>query len=349
MDDFIRVCVVGTGRAGMVHAKNFRWRVPLAHLVAIVDQDAGRADQAVKDLYLDTPPYTSLEDALNRSEFDAVVITTPTFTHAELTLLAAKAGKHILCEKPMALTLAETDQMIEAAQKAMVNLQIAFMRRFDPAFVAAKKQIDEGLIGQPIIVRSLTRGPGLPPTWARDPHTSIGMLAEVNSHDFDTIRWLAGSNYSRVYAQAGSFKAPEIKEQFPSFYDTAVVSLQMENGTFGMLDGVCPVGYGYDARAEVVGSEGILMIGENREMALTRVTRNTGIVQKNFISWPIRFENAYIEEATHFVTCIRDGKQSPVTGFDGRCSLEAILAATESIRTGQPINIPFEPMLDKKA
>lgn len=342
MNEYLRVCVVGTGRAGMVHAKNFSWRVPYAQLVAVVDKDPERSYHAAIELGLNEAYYTGLEKALNSINFDVVVITTPTYTHAELTLIAAKAGKHILCEKPMALTLEECDQMIEAAQEANVILQMAFMRRFDPAFVAAKQQIDDGLIGQPLIVRSLTRGPGLPPSWAQDPSTGIGMLAEVNSHDFDTIRWLAGSNYAKVFAQAGAFKAPELREQYPTFYDTAVVFLQMENGTFGMLDGVCPASYAYDARAEVVGTEGILMIGELREMAMTRVTRNAGITERHYTSWPARFEKAYIEEATRFIACIREGKRPPVTGFDGRSSLEAILAANQSIRTGQPVSLPLK-------
>lgn len=341
MDETLRVCVVGTGRAGMVHAKNFRWRTPHAQLVAIVDQDIERLKKAAADLSLEGNSYHSLESALECVDIDAVVITTPTFTHAHLTILAAQAGKHILCEKPMALSLEECDKMIDAVEKTGVILQMAFMRRFDPAFLAAKQQIDNGQIGQPLIVKSITRGPGLPPDWARDPNTSIGMLAEVNSHDFDTIRWLAGSNYSSVYAKAGTFKVPELKDQYLGFYDTAVVMLQLENGTFGMLDGICPAGYGYDARAEVVGSEGVILIGELRDKSVTCVTRQTGITESQFISWPVRFEKAYTIEANQFVTCIREGKKPPVTGIDGRFSLEAVLAANQSIKTGKPISLPL--------
>jgi len=343
MMERVRVCVVGVGRAGTVHAQNFRWRVPHAALETVVDADTERARQAAADLDLGDAYYASLEAALTSARFDAVVITTPTFTHAQLAVTAAQAGKHILCEKPMALTLEECDRMIEAARSAGVILQMAFMRRFDPPFVAARQQIDDGLIGQPLIVRSLTRGPGLPPPWARDIRNSNGMLAEVNSHDFDTIRWLTGGNYTSVYAQANALKAPEIKDQFPGFYDTAVVTLRLDNGAFGMLDGVCPVGYGYDARAEVVGSEGVLFIGELREMALTRVTRTGGLTERHFLSWPARFEQAYVGEAKHFVECIHNREQPVVGGLDGRCALEAVLAANQSIRTGQPVPLPLGP------
>ncbi len=337
----VRVCVVGTGRAGMVHARNFRWRVPHARLAGVVDVDAERARQAAAEVDLGDAHFASLEQALQAASFDAVVITTPTFTHAELAAMAAQAGKHVLCEKPMALSLKECDRMIAAVEAAGVILQMAFMRRFDPPFVAAKEQIDQGLIGTPLIVRSLTRGPGLPPAWAHDIRASNGMLAEVNSHDFDTIRWLAGSEYTSVYARAGNFKTPEIKAQYPDFYDAAIVSLQLANGALGMLDGVCPAHYGYDARAEVVGTDGILLIGQLRETATTRVTRADGMVERHYLSWPLRFAEAYVAEAAHFVDCIRAGERPSVTGLDGRRALEAVLAANESIRTGQPVAIPL--------
>ena len=335
----IRVCVVGAGRAGMVHARNFRWRVPYSKLGALVDMNPDQGKKSADEVELGDAHFTTLEQALDATEFDAVVITTPTFTHAELAIKAAQAGKHILCEKPMALTLDECDRMMAAAEDAGVVLQLAFMRRFDPPFAAAKKQIEEGLIGDPIIVRSLTRGPGLPPPWANDVSRSNGMLAEVNSHDFDAVRWLAGSTYTSVFARAATLKAPEIKAQHPDFYDTAIVSLEMASGALGMIDGVCPAHYGYDARAEVVGTAGILVIGELRETAITRVTRQDGMIERNFLSWPLRFKDAYVGEEVDFIKCIREGKQPSATGIDGRRALEAVLAANESIRSGQAVAI----------
>ncbi len=325
----------------MEHARNFRWRVPYARLEAVVDMEEGRARQVANELDLGQAYYFSLDQALDSARFDAVVITTPTFTHADLVVTAAHAEKNILCEKPMALTLEECDRMIDATRKAGVILQMAFMRRFDPPFVAAKQQIDAGLIGRPLIVRSLTRGPGLPPPWACDIRTSNGMLAEVNSHDFDTVRWLTGGNYTSVFAQADALKVPDLKEPYPGFYDTAVVILRLDNGAFGMLDGICPADYGYDARAEVVGSEGVLLIGELRDMATTCVTHESGMVEQHFRSWRARFEQAYVNEAAHFIGCVRGHEQPAVDGFDGRCALEAVLAANQSIRTGQPVSMPL--------
>lgn len=338
----IRVCVIGAGRAGMVHARNIRWRVEDAELCAVVEASESRRREAMAELGLAPGQvWTTLEAALETVELDAVVITTPTPSHAELAITAAEQGKHVLCEKPMAGTLQECDRMIEGSERAGVVLQIGFMRRFDAAFSAAKREIEEGFIGDPILVRSLTRGPGLPPAWALDPRQSNGMLAEVNSHDFDTIRWLGGSHYRRLFAQGAAVKRPDLAAKHPGFYDTAVVTLELSNGVFGLLDGVCPAEYGYDARAEVVGTRGVLMIGDLRQAPVTRVTRETGVVAPRFSSWQERFEQAYVAEAAHFVDCIRRSEEPLVTGRDGRQALEAVLAANESIRTGHPVSLPF--------
>lgn len=334
----VRVCVVGVGRAGMVHATNFKKNVPGASLVAVVDADLELAEKRAKDLGVDLF-FSDLCQALDRVEIDAICITTPTFTHAEIAIAAARAGVHIFCEKPMALTLKETEEMIQAARKAEVILQMGFMRRFDPVFIAAKECLDRGDIGRPMLIRSLTRGPGLPPPWACDIKTSNGMLAEVNSHDFDTIRWLAESEFERIYAEANTLKCFDLKEEFPDFYDNAIVSLRMKNGTLGIIEGSCPVGYGYDARAEVLGSEGVILVGELQDTAVVSCTKSTGLVASNFPGWRERFREAYIAEARHFVECIIERKEPKVTGEDGKRALEGVLAANKSIQSGVPISL----------
>ena len=335
----VRICLVGAGRAGMVHAFNFRHRLAEVQLVAMVDANEAMARERAAELEVPFV-FDNIESALSQLDLDAICVATPTFTHAPIVIAAAQAGKHILCEKPMALTLDEADAMIAAARQADVVLQIGFMRRFDPAFRAAKEQIEAGAIGDPIVIRTLTRGPGLPPRWACDPATSIGMLAEVNSHDFDTIRWLAGGEFARVYTEAATFKAPELAE-FPGFYDTAVVTTRLVNGALGIIDGCCPVGYGYDARAEVLGTAGVLFIGELREHALVRCTREDGVVTKQFRAWAKRFEAGYLAEDEHFVHCIRTGESPLASGKDGRQALEGVLAATRSIQTGAPVSLPL--------
>ena len=163
------------------------------------------------------------------------------------------------CEKPMALDEAECDEMIAAAARAGVVLQIGFMRRFQPEFAEARARASRpASIGEPMVIKSLTRGPGLPPPWAWDLERSNGMLAEVNSHDFDCVRWLAGSDIVRVYAEAANLKGAARGVDAEDFYDNAVVTLRFDSDAIGTIDGTCPADYGYDARMEVVGSEGLL-------------------------------------------------------------------------------------------
>lgn len=341
MASHMNVCVVGLGRAGLVHAGNFQRHVPGAVLAAVVESDPDILEKHAGELGI-AARYRDIHQALNHAQVDAVCITTPTFTHAEIAVAAARAGKHVLCEKPMALTLAEADRMIEAATAAGVVLQIGFMRRFDPAFLEARRLIETGAIGRPMVTRSLTRGPGLPPRWACDPRRSNGMLAEVNSHDFDAVRWIAGAEFTRVYAETAVTKRSDLLEEFPEFYDTATVTLRLADGSLAMIEGACPVDYGYDARMEVLGTEGVLRIGELDHGAVVTCTRSLGVQSAPFASWRDRFREAYVAEAAHFVRCIRAEEQPLATGLDGRRALEATLAANLSSRLGAPVALPLK-------
>ena len=336
------VCVVGAGRAGMVHARNFRWNVPQARLAAIVEPDAERAAAALSELDLpDEVAFPALADALGTLRPDAVVITTPTFTHAELVVAAARAGVHVLCEKPMALSLEECDRIEAAVSETGVVFEMGFMRRFDPAFLQAHRLLREGKIGTPVMMRSLTRGPGLPPPWANDPRTSNGMLAEVNSHDFDSVRWLMAAEVRSVFARAAALKVPELRERYPAFYDTAAVILELESGALAIVEGLCPASYGYDARAEVVGTEGALVVGGLEGVAVTSVRADEGIYAPTFPSWRDRFRQAYVDEARHFVRRVLDGAEEVAGPRAGRQALEAVLAANQAIRTGELVTLPL--------
>ena len=160
----IRVCLLGAGRAARVHAHSLVNHVPGGALAAIADHVSEPLNRVAEEFGVaGEARFASLEAALEWGRFDAVVITTPTFAHVTLAATAAKAGKHVFLEKPMALTLSECDEIIAACERAGVALQLGFMRRFDPGFVAAYERIQAGEIGQPMIIKSMTHGPGLPP------------------------------------------------------------------------------------------------------------------------------------------------------------------------------------------
>lgn len=335
----IRICLVGAGRAGRVHANSIARHIPAARLAAVVESATETRDNAAADFGI-AQAFADLDAALDFGQFDAVVITTPTFTHRDFAVAAAQAGKHVFVEKPMALSLEECDDMIAVADKAGVALQIGFMRRFDPEFSAAKARIAAGEIGRPMMVKSLTHGPGLPPPWARDPKLSNGLLAEVNSHDWDTVRWLMGSDPSRVIAEIANFKGRERGVDDPDFYDTALVSIRFEDGGLGSITGVCPCDYGYDARVEIVGDKGIMQIGDLKGQAITVVTdRESGLREPVYRTWPERFAWGYIRELEHFVDCIRNGRAPSVTGIDGRWAVASVLAAMRSFKEERPVKL----------
>jgi myo-inositol 2-dehydrogenase/D-chiro-inositol 1-dehydrogenase/scyllo-inositol 2-dehydrogenase (NAD+) len=335
-----RLAVVGAGRAGLVHGTNARRWVADAELACIVETDRDRARAVSAELAV--PAFETLEQAFDRETVDGVVITTPTFTHAELAQDAAEAGRHVFCEKPMALTEAECDAMAAAAEGAGVVLQIGFVRRFQPEFVEARRRIDAGEIGEPMVIKSLTRGPGLPPQWAHDLRLSNGMLAEVCSHDFDCVRWLTGSEVTRVYAETANVKGEARGVTAPDFYDNVVVTLRLASGALGTIDGTCPADFGYDARVEVLGSEGLLVVGQLPALSLLQIrARGAGEVP-TFASWPQRFEWGYREELRGFVEAARSGTPPAAGAADGRAAVAAVRAANRAWLEERPVALPQE-------
>lgn len=333
----IRVCMVGAGRVGRNHSRTIIEHIPGADCVALVDPvEATLRATAAEFGYPSS--FTSLEQALATIAFDAVVITTPTFTHRALAVQAAEAKKHVFLEKPMALDLAECDAIIAAARRNGVVLQLGFMRRFDPEFVAAAERIQAGVIGTPMLIKSLTHGPGLPPPWARDLKQSNGMLAEVNSHDWDATRWLMGADYERVYVEVANFKGAANNVTEEHFYDTALVNIRFAGGGLGSISGVCPCGYAYDARVEIVGDKGIMQIGDLKGQAVLVCTdRDQGLITPVYRTWPERFGWGYIRELEHFFDCIRHDRAPRVSGEDGRWAVAGVLAATKSLLEERPI------------
>lgn len=333
----VRICMVGAGRVGKNHSRAITRHVPGGRIVALVDPVETVRRETAQEFEIEHQ-FSNLEEALDQVEFDAVIITTPTPTHLPLTAMAADCKKHVFLEKPMALNLAECDQIIAATERNQVFLQLGFMRRFDPAFVAAAQRIEAGEIGTPMMIKSNTHGPGLPPPWARDLRTSNGMLAEVNSHDWDSVRWLMGTNYERVYTEVANLKGPAHNVDTPNFYDTALVNIKFESGGLGLISGVCPCGYGYDARVEIIGEKGIMQIGELKGQAVVVCTdRDQGLVTPITRTWPQRFQWGYIHEMEHFVHCVQTGTQPKVGGAEGRWAVAGVLAGTQSFLEQRPV------------
>ncbi len=333
----IRICMIGAGRVGKLHSGTLKRHVPGGDVVALVDPWE-EVRNATGDEFGIERRFASLADALDAVEFDAVVITTPTPTHRELAVLAAEHGKHVFLEKPMALSLAECDAILAAVDRHGVLLQMGFMRRFDPDFAAAWERIRGGEIGEPMMIKSLTHGPGLPPPWATDLKTSNGNLAEVNSHDLDSVRWLMASNPHRMYVEVANFKGAERGVTSEHFYDNLFATVKFESGALGNISGVCPCDYGYDSRVEIIGKKGIMQIGQMQgEAVVVCVDRDHGLVTPIFRRWPDRFRWGYIQELEHFVECVQQQRPPKVTGEDGRWAVAMVLAGTRSFLEERPV------------
>jgi myo-inositol 2-dehydrogenase/D-chiro-inositol 1-dehydrogenase/scyllo-inositol 2-dehydrogenase (NAD+) len=332
------IAVIGAGRAGLIHARNLAaGRVPGANLVMLVDAQAESRQAACLELQCER----AAEDyraALQDPAVDAVVVATPSALHCEIVVAAARAGKHVLCEKPMGMNAAECDRMLEAVERANIKLQIGFMRRFDAGFVAAKQRVDAGEIGRVVLVKSLTHGPTTPKPWMYDIRKSNGPLSEVNSHDIDTVRWFSDSEFDEVYAVAGNYRSPEARQAYPDFYDNVVLSARLANGMQGSICGAQGVQYGYDSRCEILGEKGLITVGSlaaNTVVAHTVEGSQASIVR----SWQNLFLDAYRAEDEDFVRCILEDRRPRAGGLDGKAAVMVVNAGNRSIVERRPVHL----------
>lgn len=317
------ICLIGAGRAGMIHARNFMNKVPGAHMEAVVDYLEDVAKAAAEELGVEKY-YTDYHKILSDEAVDAVVVVSPTNLHRGIVIDCAKAGKHIFCEKPMAMNTQECQDMIDACDAAGVKLQIGFMRRHDESFKAAKAQLDSGAIGDLVMIRSCTRGPSKPREWMYDIKKSNGILAEVNSHDIDTVRWMAGSDIKTMNVVAGNYRNREVAEQYPDYYDNVIMTGEFENGVQYIIDGAVYVKYGYDAQVELVGTKGAIRLGRSNADNVITINDEDGIRRPFVSSWTYLFKDAYLAEDISFVEAIVNDTETAVTGRDGLMAVKIV-------------------------
>jgi scyllo-inositol 2-dehydrogenase (NAD+) len=326
------VGVVGVGRMGRRHAENLRSLIPEAKLVAVADVDRDAARQLAGDLEIDHY-YDTVDALVERKDLDAVVIASPSKFHLSAVQTAALAGKHILCEKPLALTIEDVDSAIAAAHEANVLLQVGFMRRYDPAYADASKRIGAGEIGTPIIFRSIGRDRE-PPPLSFYKSGSGTLFLDSSIHEFDLARWLMKDEVAEVHAFGGTLACPELA-QFGEL-DAGVVNLRFSRGAIGNIESFRQSRYGYDIYTEVVGSKGTLRIGYLRQTAVTVLTGD-GVTHDVVSQFLVRFAEAYLNELRDFVRAVLTSSPPRVTGEDARRALAIALAAEKSCRDSRSV------------
>jgi len=314
--------LIGLGRMGQVHARILARQLERARLIAVADVDGERASLTAERLGI---PHWHDNPAglLARSDLQAVYIAAPSHTHPELVEAAAQAGKDIFCEKPLALTLAETDRALAAIARAGVRLQLGFMRRTQPDYLRLKMAVRSGELGRPVLFRSTQRDLDAPPPSFCDPAVSGGIFVDMGIHEFDLARWLFDDEIRMVQAMGSALVFPALAAV--GDLDNACANLQFRGGAVGTVDLSRNARYGEDIRTEVVGSLGGMFVG-----ALPPVSplgRDPDAV----------VDDQYRPESQAFVNALLDGGELPATGADSRAGLAVALAARESARTGKTI------------
>ncbi len=331
----LRIALIGAGRMGAAFARSLAYDIPEAEFVAVADAVESTA-QRVAAQFRAQAAYGDYRALLERQDVQAVIIATPTNTHAEVIRAAAQAGKHIFAEKPLALTLEACDQALQAVEAAGVKLQLGFMRRYDPAYRAAKRKIEAGEIGQPVMFKSIGRDPKRTSLEFARRENSGGLIMDMGIHDFDLARWLMGSEVVRVHSEGCALAYPELAEV--GDLDNAVINLKFANGAVGNVDVSRNAVYGYDIRTEVIGTRGSLMIGGLQRTPL--LVLDPGRVCHDTIpGFMERFREAYAAEIRDFIDCILHDRTPAVTGQDGRIATAIGLAATRSLDEGRPVAV----------
>jgi myo-inositol 2-dehydrogenase/D-chiro-inositol 1-dehydrogenase len=328
----LKIGLIGAGRIGRLHAEHLTRSLPSSELLMIVDAFETVARECA-ERYAIPAYHHDYQVLLADPNIQAVLICTSTDTHARIIEEAAQAGKHIFCEKPIALDLSSIDRALHAVQHAGVKLQIGFNRRFDANFRRVRQAVVQQEIGQPEVLHIISRDPEPPPIeYIR---VSGGLFLDMSIHDFDMARYLIGSEVEEVYAQANALNFPAIAEAGDIAH--AIVQLRFANGVIGTISNSRHAAYGYDQRVEILGTKGMISIDNN--YANTALIGDAQSVHRDL---PLhffleRYATSYLQELAAFIDAILQDKPVAVTGEDGRAAAILSLAAQASRLEHRPI------------
>ncbi len=330
----LNIGIIGAGRIGKVHMESITYNVPSARVLGITDvyKDAlpGLAEK-----YGIPKIYNDYKEMLADEEIDAVLVCSSTDTHADISIEAAEAGKHVFCEKPVDLTPEKVKAVIAAVEKAGVKLQVGFNRRFDHNFAHVRSLINDGKVGNLELIKITSRDPE-PPS-AEYAAVSGGMFLDMTIHDFDMARFLAGSDVTEVYVNATCLVDPAIGEA--GDVDTAIINLKFANGALGVIDNSRRAAYGYDQRIEVFGSLGAAMAANDTPTNVTVMNADGVSTDKPLYFFLERYMQSFRDEMIQFVDAVQNDKPTPTTGLDGLNSILVALAAKKSVAEGRAVKI----------
>ena len=331
----VTVGIIGAGRIGKVHTTSITTKLNNAKIKTIADpfmndETAAWAksmgvENAVKDY----------QEILADPEIDAVLICSSTDTHSIISVEAIAAGKHVFCEKPIDHDTEKIKKVIAALEGKKLKYQVGFNRRFDHNFKAVKDTVSAGKIGDPHIIKITSRDPEPPaPEYVK---VSGGMFLDMTIHDFDMVRFLAGCDAEEVYVEGAVLVDPEIGKA--GDVDTAVITLKMENGAIAVIDNSRKAVYGYDQRAEVFGSKGMVATANDTNSSAVLSTESGITGEKPLYFFLERYLDSFANEVTEFINAIENDTETPLGVTDGLKPVLMGLAAQKSLEEHRPVKI----------
>jgi myo-inositol 2-dehydrogenase/D-chiro-inositol 1-dehydrogenase len=334
MGEKIKVGVIGAGRIGKIHTGNIIKNFPNVEISAVADIYTDNIQEWAASLGI-TKVYSDYKKIIEDPEITAVIICSSTDTHSQITIEAAKAGKHIFCEKPIDYDVERIQAALAAVKKAGVKFQVGFNRRFDHNFKKVRQMIQSGEIGDVQIVKVVSRDPAPPPI--EYVKVSGGMFLDMTIHDFDMVRYLTGSEVTEVYANAAVLVDKAIGEA--GDVDTALISLKFKNGAIGMIDNCRQAVYGYDQRVEVLGTKGGISVTNDTPTTVVISTKDAVLNDKPKYFFLERYMESFAEEMKEFFNSIANDTETVVSGIDGLKPVLIGLAAQKSYKEGRPVRL----------
>lgn len=330
----VKIGIIGAGRIGKVHAKAAS-NLNGAKIIWLADPIAPDLEETAKSMGIEKTS-KNYKDILNDKEVDAIFICTPTDTHYTISMEALNFGKHVFCEKPVDLELRRVKDVKDLVAKTGKKYMVGFNRRFDHNFMAIKENIDKGLIGKLELIQITSRDPEPPPiSYVK---VSGGLFCDMMIHDFDMVRYLSSSNPKSVTAIGDALVNPKIKTEGKDI-DTAIVSIELENGALAVITNSRRASYGYDQRAEVHGELGALSCSNDTSNTLVISSKDGIIHEKPLYFFLERYLNAYKMEIEIFVDSIINNKETPVTIEEAYQSLLLAKAAQKSLIENRKVYI----------
>ena len=330
----LKIGVIGSGRIGKVHIENISVRISSAEVVAIADPFIDEA-RIFAEKFGIMSVSADYKEIFSNTEVEAVLICSPTDTHFQYIIEAAKAGKHIFCEKPIDLSLDKIQTILDTVEKTGVKLMVGFNRRFDPNFSKVQQMVKNGKIGNPHILKITSHDPAPPP--AEYVAVSGGMFLDMTIHDFDMARFIVDSEVVEVYAKANVLVDPAIGKA--GDVDTAITTLFFENGAIGTIVNSRKAVYGYDQRLEIFGSEGMVNADNNKHDSHTYYNAEGSHSALPLDFFMDRYTESYAIEIEAFVDAVVNNAEIPATGKDGLMSVAVGLAAKKSVAENRPIKL----------